>query len=40
MSSGRPRATSRSTIAEAATELFLERGFAETTIADITRAPA
>lgn len=37
MSSGRPRATSRSTIAEAATELFLERGFAETTIADITQ---
>ncbi|KIC56182.1 TetR family transcriptional regulator [Microbacterium hominis] len=37
MSSGRPRATSRSTIAEAATELFLERGFAETTIAVITQ---
>lgn len=37
MSSGRPRATSRSTIAEAATELFLERGFAETTIAAITQ---
>lgn len=37
MTSGRPRATSRATIAEAATELFLERGYAETTVADITR---
>ncbi|QRY40957.1 TetR family transcriptional regulator [Microbacterium hominis] len=36
MSSGRPRATSRATIAEAASELFLERGYAETTVADIT----
>jgi len=37
MSSGRPRVTSRATIAEAATELFLERGFADTTVADITQ---
>lgn len=37
MSSGRPRATSRDTIAEAACELFLERGFEATTVADITR---
>jgi len=37
MTSGRPRATSRATIAEAATELFLERGYAETTVADITQ---
>lgn len=37
MSSGRPRATSQATIAEAATELFLEQGYAETTVADITR---
>ncbi|MFT4051764.1 MAG: helix-turn-helix domain-containing protein [Microbacterium sp.] len=36
MSSGRPRATSRETIAEAACELFLERGYARTTVADIT----
>lgn len=34
---GRPRATTRATIAEAACELFLERGFVETTVADITR---
>lgn len=34
---GRPRATSRETIAEAACELFLERGYAETTVAEITR---
>ncbi len=34
---GRPRATSREVIAEAASELFLEQGFAETTVADITR---
>ncbi|WP_345802812.1 TetR family transcriptional regulator [Microbacterium sp. AZCO] len=33
---GRPRASSRETLAEAACELFLERGFAETSIADIT----
>lgn len=37
MSSGRPRATSHDVIAEAACELFLERGFAQTTVADITR---
>ncbi len=37
MSTGRPRATSRDTIAEAACELFLEQGFAGTTVADITR---
>lgn len=36
MNSGRPRVTSRATIAEAATELFLERGYAETTVSDIT----
>ncbi|WP_454119068.1 TetR/AcrR family transcriptional regulator [Microbacterium lacticum] len=36
-STGRPRATSREVIAEAATELFLEQGFAATTVADITR---
>lgn len=34
---GRPRATSRDTIAEAACELFLERGYADTTVAEITR---
>lgn len=32
---GRPRASSRETLAEAACELFLERGFPATTIADI-----
>lgn len=37
MSTGRPRATSRDTIAEAACELFLEQGFDATTVADITR---
>ncbi|WP_314856675.1 TetR/AcrR family transcriptional regulator, partial [uncultured Microbacterium sp.] len=37
MSTGRPRATSRDVIAEAACELFLEQGFEGTTIADITR---
>ncbi len=37
MSTGRPRATSRDTIAEAACELFLEQGFEGTTVADITR---
>jgi AcrR family transcriptional regulator/catechol 2,3-dioxygenase-like lactoylglutathione lyase family enzyme len=34
---GRPRASSRETLAEAACELFLEHGFEATTIADITR---
>lgn len=34
---GRPRASSRETIAEAACELFLEQGFEATSIADITR---
>jgi AcrR family transcriptional regulator len=33
---GRPRASSRETLAEAACELFLEQGFAQTTIADIS----
>lgn len=33
---GRPRASSRETLAEAAAELFLEQGFAETSVADIT----
>jgi AcrR family transcriptional regulator/catechol 2,3-dioxygenase-like lactoylglutathione lyase family enzyme len=33
---GRPRASSRETLAEAACELFLERGFEQTSIADIT----
>lgn len=37
MSTGRPRATSRDTIAEAASELFLEQGYAQTTVADITQ---
>lgn len=37
MSSGRPRATSHDVIAEAACELFLEQGFAQTTVADITQ---
>ena len=36
MTLGRPHATSRDVIAEAACELFLERGFAHTTVADIT----
>lgn len=36
MSTGRPRATSRDVIAEAACELFLERGYSDTTVADIT----
>ena len=36
---GRPRASSRETLAEAACELFLERGYEATSIADIaTRA--
>lgn len=34
---GRPKASSRDTLAEAACELFLERGFEATSIADITR---
>jgi AcrR family transcriptional regulator/uncharacterized glyoxalase superfamily protein PhnB len=34
---GRPRASSRETLAEAASELFLERGYAATSVADITR---
>src|SRR6478736_3003458 len=33
---GRPRASSRETLAEAACELFLEQGFEQTSIADIT----
>lgn len=33
---GRPKASSRETIAEAACELFLEQGYEETSIADIT----
>ncbi|MFG6445413.1 TetR family transcriptional regulator [Microbacterium sp. P07] len=33
---GRPRASSREILAEAASELFLERGFDETSVADIT----
>ncbi|GAA2990900.1 AcrR family transcriptional regulator/catechol 2,3-dioxygenase-like lactoylglutathione lyase family enzyme [Microbacterium terrae] len=33
---GRPRASSRETLAEAATELFLEQGFEATSIVDIT----
>lgn len=36
MSTGRPRATSRDVIAEAACELFLERGYSDTTVMDIT----
>jgi AcrR family transcriptional regulator len=35
MTSGRPRASSRETLAEAACELFLERGYESTTVADI-----
>lgn len=39
MRSGRPRASSRETLAEAACELFLERGYVNTSILDIaTRA--
>ncbi len=34
---GRPRASSREMIAEAASELFLERGYQATSIVDITR---
>lgn len=37
MSSGRPKATSRETIAEAACELYLEQGYDRTTVADITQ---
>ena len=36
-SRGRPRASSREVLAEAACELFLERGYAATSISDITR---
>lgn len=35
--SGRPRASSREMIAEAASELFLEQGYDATSVADITR---
>lgn len=34
---GRPRASSRETLAEAASELFLEQGYEATSIADITQ---
>ncbi|MFD5214719.1 TetR/AcrR family transcriptional regulator [Microbacterium sp. NPDC058345] len=34
---GRPKASSRETLAEAACELFLEQGYEETSIADIAR---
>lgn len=34
---GRPRASSRETLAEAACELFLEQGYEQTSVADITR---
>ena len=34
---GRPRASSRETLAEAASELFLEQGYESTSIADITQ---
>lgn len=34
---GRPRASSRETLAEAASELFLENGYEATSVADITR---
>lgn len=36
MTVGRPKASSRETLAEAACELFLEKGFAATSIVDIT----
>jgi len=36
MSIGRPKASSREVLAEAACELFLERGYDATTVADIT----
>jgi AcrR family transcriptional regulator len=35
--SGRPRASSREVLAEAACELFLEQGYAATSVSDITR---
>ncbi|MDF2992289.1 MAG: transcriptional regulator [Microbacterium sp.] len=35
--SGRPRASSREVLAEAACELFLERGYDATSVSDITR---
>lgn len=34
---GRPKASSRETLAEAACELFLERGYESTSVADITQ---
>lgn len=34
---GRPKASSRETLAEAACELFLERGYHKTSVADITQ---
>ncbi|MGM7677901.1 TetR/AcrR family transcriptional regulator [Microbacterium sp. A94] len=34
---GRPRASSRETLAEAACELFLEQGYGSTSVADITQ---
>ncbi|MEI2268410.1 TetR/AcrR family transcriptional regulator [Microbacterium sp. No. 7] len=37
MTSGRPRASSREVLSEAACELFLERGFDATSITDISR---
>ncbi|GEP46565.1 TetR family transcriptional regulator [Microbacterium saccharophilum] len=37
MTSGRPRASSRDTLADAACELFLEQGYDATTVTDITR---
>jgi AcrR family transcriptional regulator len=37
MPAGRPRASSRATIEEAAGELFLERGYAATSLADIAQ---
>ncbi len=36
MNLGRPRASSRETLADAACELFLEKGYAATSVADIT----
>lgn len=36
MTSGRPRASSRDTLADAACELFLEQGYDATTVTDIT----
>lgn len=37
MNTGRPKASSRETLAEAACELFLEQGYEATTVADITQ---